>query len=115
MGCPVGAARRRGSSGSAPFPWHRPASGSLARVVRLDCGKLIGDAPLRVQRVVGVLQPEEIALGLPEEPAQTKIAVGGDVSQPADDPVNAISGYADCLRQLVLAEADFVQELVFED
>ena len=62
---------------------------------------------------MGILEARK-GLGQPKESAQAQIGVG-HLAGPADDRVDAVSGNADRLGQLVLANADFVQEFLFQD
>src|SRR5262249_40026644 len=87
----------------------------LARLVRLDLGQLRRDATLGFQSVIGILQPQEIAFRQAEELAETQIGITCDGAGPIDDGVDAIARNANRMRELVLAHADWVKELLLKN
>src|ERR1700730_14012472 len=66
-------------------------------------------------RVIGVLEPQKIALGKTEEPAQTQIGVPANVAGAIDNGMDTVAGHADRMRKLVLAYPDLVQERLLEN
>src|SRR5580693_3666226 len=87
----------------------------LVGPVRFDLGDLRPNAAFGFQRVIGVLQPQEIAFRQAEEFAQPQIGVARDAARANDDGVDAIAWNADRLSELVLAHADLAKKLFFQN
>ena len=68
-----------------------------------------------LQCVVGILQAQKIAFRQPEELTQTQVRIGGNIACPLDDGVNPVARHADRLRQLVLADTDFIEKFLFQN
>jgi hypothetical protein len=75
--------------------------GRLLRLVGFELGDLTRQAPLRFERLIGVLQPQEIAFRQAEKSAQPQIGIRGYVASAIDDRVDPVARDANRMSELV--------------
>lgn len=85
-------------------------AGSDRRGRRVRPWRMPGRSPLAAR-----LQSGEEAIGYAEEVGQAQAGVGGDAAVPVDNGASPGLPHTDCLRDCVVADLQWIQELLAQD